>query len=309
MNHKVWRALLLSALLTAGQAACVHQDDEGSVPGGENISRPGRSLNAPGPVPATACGKIAQEGCCSGETLYFCAAGVLKTLDCNKNLKCGWYKSMMAYTCGTNGDPDPSGKFPKSCAGLLGDGGPSPFDKGSPDKSSEDLGSEDLGSEDQGSEDQGQADSAPGADTRPAADTDNGLPEAGLDRAAAQKDLGGGGEPENDGGCTCAQAGAPQGAGLALMPLVLGLLVLLRRRKRHGLAGDDEKVTSRTGVALRVAGGGDSKLRHRRQHGVCFQRLPARGCDSQLAWPCLRRVGAAEFPSHTTRNHALKLAQ
>jgi len=61
------------------------------------------------------CGKIGFAGCCDGETLTFCEGGGTCVLDCAKNLHCGFDAKKGFYDCGTDGQADPTGEFPKEC--------------------------------------------------------------------------------------------------------------------------------------------------------------------------------------------------
>jgi hypothetical protein len=65
----------------------------------------------------TGCGNISFEGCCNGQTLQFCEAGELKSIDCNQQPSCGWQPTGPFYDCGTDGTPDPSGQNPLACGG------------------------------------------------------------------------------------------------------------------------------------------------------------------------------------------------
>lgn len=76
------------------------------------------------PPPVTNCGKVTTEGCCDGQTVWFCDNGVLSKIDCTQNPKCGWQASQSYYDCGTAGTADPSGTNPMACSGFFGDGGP-----------------------------------------------------------------------------------------------------------------------------------------------------------------------------------------
>ncbi len=61
------------------------------------------------------CGAVAVEGCCDGETLYFCEAGELCELSCGVMPHCGWSDDRLLYECETDGMAEPSGKFSKEC--------------------------------------------------------------------------------------------------------------------------------------------------------------------------------------------------
>jgi len=77
----------------------------------------------------TTCGNVTAEGCCDGETVWYCDQGTLTYINCALgNPKCGWDSSNTWYDCGTSGGADPSGTNPKSCGGFFGDAGPPPTD-------------------------------------------------------------------------------------------------------------------------------------------------------------------------------------
>jgi hypothetical protein len=63
------------------------------------------------------CGQVTSYGCCSGETLQWCNNGVLASLNCAQNPKCGWDPFAGYYDCATAGGQDPSGAHPKACPG------------------------------------------------------------------------------------------------------------------------------------------------------------------------------------------------
>ena len=103
---------------------------------------------------AVGCGSITDVGCCDGTTVKFCIKGVLKSLDCSKQPKCGWDSTYSYYDCGTSGGTDPKGKYPKSCSGKPADLGPA-TDTGVPDIGTSDTGASDTGAADYGSVDSG----------------------------------------------------------------------------------------------------------------------------------------------------------
>jgi MYXO-CTERM domain-containing protein len=78
----------------------------------------------PAPDGTIACGNLTYEGCCDGNTLWWCENGVANMINCTNNPSCGWQASGPYYDCGTAGTADPSGTFPMSCAGMFGDAGP-----------------------------------------------------------------------------------------------------------------------------------------------------------------------------------------
>ncbi|MBM4354870.1 MAG: hypothetical protein FJ109_13955, partial [Deltaproteobacteria bacterium] len=61
------------------------------------------------------CGSIPVEGCCDGETLFFCEGGELCQLSCDVMPHCGWKADKLLYECETDGMSDPSGKYGKTC--------------------------------------------------------------------------------------------------------------------------------------------------------------------------------------------------
>jgi hypothetical protein len=63
------------------------------------------------------CNGVPYEGCCLNGVLYYCQQGKLLTESCQNNPQCGWNHEHHYYDCGTPGNPDPSGKFPKDCGG------------------------------------------------------------------------------------------------------------------------------------------------------------------------------------------------
>lgn len=69
------------------------------------------------------CGALEYVGCCSGNMLHFCSGDRVLSLNCAKNPLCGWNYSSGFYDCGTSGDVDPKGHYPKLCSEVLGDGG------------------------------------------------------------------------------------------------------------------------------------------------------------------------------------------
>lgn len=69
----------------------------------------------PGTCAGNSCGELKYQGCCDGQFNTWCENGQLVTEDCGVNPLCGWNKNKQFHDCGTNGDEDPSGKFPKEC--------------------------------------------------------------------------------------------------------------------------------------------------------------------------------------------------
>ena len=74
--------------------------------------------------PGGPCGSVSYEGCCSGQTLYYCDGGQLETIDCagGDALACGWNGDAGYFACGTDGSGDPSGANPLNCDGTPGNG-------------------------------------------------------------------------------------------------------------------------------------------------------------------------------------------
>jgi hypothetical protein len=75
-----------------------------------------------GTVTPGGCGSVSYEGCCSGQTLYYCESGSLETLDCGEAPFCGWNADSNYFGCGTPGSGDPSGYHPLNCDGTPGTG-------------------------------------------------------------------------------------------------------------------------------------------------------------------------------------------
>ena len=84
-----------------------------------------------GAIPLAACGSVTYEGCCDGETLWYCENSQLMSLQCSvPHPSCGWNPTYSYYDCSTGGGADPSGVNPISCAGFFGDAGPVQSDIG-----------------------------------------------------------------------------------------------------------------------------------------------------------------------------------
>ena len=66
-------------------------------------------------VPREECGEITFQGCCSGHTLRWCAAGGLYTLSCGDTPagRCGWSSGDRRFTCG--GESDAPTPFEMTC--------------------------------------------------------------------------------------------------------------------------------------------------------------------------------------------------
>lgn len=69
------------------------------------------------------CGVLPVEGCCDGETLWWCdgATQTPQSLGCARRLHCGW-SSSQRYDCNTSGASDPTGVHPRACDLLAADG-------------------------------------------------------------------------------------------------------------------------------------------------------------------------------------------
>jgi hypothetical protein len=96
---------------------------DGSQPQKDAATSPKDSGSKNKDMFASPCGHIPLVGCCDGEVLKWCEEDgkggyQVQTYDCQKNklLSCGWSGfSTQAYSCATNGDPEPSGTYPKAC--------------------------------------------------------------------------------------------------------------------------------------------------------------------------------------------------
>ena len=174
--------------------------------------------SSPGGDAGLGCGKLTIEGCCDGHTVWYCSAGKAQHYSCAASPKCGWNPLAKWYYCKTNGGADPSGKFPRSCKGLLWDGGPPTTDTGPPEMGP-DLPLPDLGQPD--------ADQPP--DLRPdIADSSPDLaPDSSPDLAAPDSGVG---EEDEEGGCGCAVE-PRQGSGLWALLLLAALVIMARRRE------------------------------------------------------------------------------
>ena len=137
------------------------------------------------------CGAIKSQGCCAGETVKWCSSGKLNTKSCASKPKCGWDSTKKYYTCGTKGQADPASKYPMKCPGGTTKDSGTKKDTG-PTKQDGAVTKQDTGSTKQ----------------------DTGTT--------------GGGETDDE-GCSCAVTGQP--ASGALLMLLLGLLLISRRRR------------------------------------------------------------------------------
>jgi len=75
------------------------------------------SLCVKGECIANECGDFVYEGCCDGYWLKWCENGAVEKLDCRGKGECGWSAAEGYYNCGTDGQAEPSGKFPMACPG------------------------------------------------------------------------------------------------------------------------------------------------------------------------------------------------
>lgn len=163
------------------------------------------------------CGKLTMEGCCDGETVWYCSAGKAQHYSCAGTPKCGWNSWAKWYLCGTKGTADPSGKFPRSCKGLLDDGGPPATDLGPPDVWPDLVPHPDLPPPDLPEPD------APdvGVDSRP-----DVTPDVTADAAAPAP------EEEDEEGCGCVVGTSLHGVGTWTLLAALLLVAARRRRTR-----------------------------------------------------------------------------
>ena len=72
-------------------------------------------------VPVEDCGDISWIGCCQDNTLMYCEDGQLVIEECGADGLCGWDPQAQFYSCGTNGQADPSGTYPKDCGPCIPD--------------------------------------------------------------------------------------------------------------------------------------------------------------------------------------------
>jgi len=71
-----------------------------------------------GECAANQCGDFVYEGCCDGYWLKWCENGAVEKIDCRLKGPCGWSVGEGYYNCGTEGEAEPSGKFPLECPGT-----------------------------------------------------------------------------------------------------------------------------------------------------------------------------------------------
>jgi MYXO-CTERM domain-containing protein len=87
---------------------------------GEEVMQPGErrralALAEAGVEAGPGCGTITYKGCCSGQSLVYCAAAGTLTLKSCGSQQCGWNATFGIYACGTSSAADPSGTLPRSC--------------------------------------------------------------------------------------------------------------------------------------------------------------------------------------------------
>jgi sugar lactone lactonase YvrE len=67
------------------------------------------------------CGPLTYQGCCDGaDTLWWCEGGQPDSLECEGKGPCGWSANDGYYNCGTEGEEESSGDFPKACPPGIG---------------------------------------------------------------------------------------------------------------------------------------------------------------------------------------------
>lgn len=54
-------------------------------------------------------------GCCDGDVAVYCWGGDLVKMSCQHHPACGWDGELSAYTCDTDGQPEPTGDVPMDC--------------------------------------------------------------------------------------------------------------------------------------------------------------------------------------------------
>jgi hypothetical protein len=64
------------------------------------------------------CGKIDEWGCCQGKVLQWCIGDSLFMEHCGDLPECGWSEADGFHSCGTAGEGEPTGKYPKSCQAV-----------------------------------------------------------------------------------------------------------------------------------------------------------------------------------------------
>lgn len=78
---------------------------------------PGAKCNGGKCESSDPCNGITYEGCCDGQILKYCAEGKVVTENCASKPQCGWKANQKYYDCGTSGNADPDGVYPKTCPG------------------------------------------------------------------------------------------------------------------------------------------------------------------------------------------------
>jgi hypothetical protein len=110
----VVRGALGLSFCLIGLAGCTSSDPEARVAG--RVS----GVGVGDAQPATSCPeKLQLQGCCDGQTLWWCERGLLWSQDCSGAPKCGWSDSGH-YSCDTAGAVDPAGIYPKDCGQPFG---------------------------------------------------------------------------------------------------------------------------------------------------------------------------------------------
>ena len=112
------------------------------------------------PDASPGCGPLSLEGCCTGTTLHFCAAGTPTSKACTAPAQCGWSAAFGLYTCGSSSGSDPAGQHPRACSSPDGSAD-APADLASV---AADQQAPDQASPEQGAQDQGAAADASAAD-------------------------------------------------------------------------------------------------------------------------------------------------
>jgi hypothetical protein len=94
---------------------------------------------------SAACGLLTEEGCCDGQTVWYCESGATRSINCASNRSCGWSSEHKYYDCGTGGGSESTGAHPKPCTRFFGDAGPARTDSFYLEGSAADRGAPDLG--------------------------------------------------------------------------------------------------------------------------------------------------------------------
>lgn len=104
----------------------------GADPSGTYVKSCNVVTDAPAPdlgpdiLPA-GCGNVGYEGCCDGDTVWFCENSQLSSINCAlSGALCSWDSANGYYDCGSSGAADPSGVYPQSCGTVMGDAGSLP---------------------------------------------------------------------------------------------------------------------------------------------------------------------------------------